>query len=143
VRGVEHAGRGAAVEGLGQDGRARGAGELLGDVARVMVDRDDQGAGLRDREADPVQGLAQQGAWPQKAHVLLGPVVAGDLTDQRPQPEPLTAREDHRPAVLLPGHADPARGSEGVHLVRGQQRCLVHALLLASRGPRNAGSSNR
>ena len=99
VRRVEHPGGGAAIERLGQDPRARGAGELLGDVAGVPADRDDERTLRRDGEGHAVEGLAQERARAEEAHVLLRPIGAEHLADQRPQSHALAAGQDHRPAV--------------------------------------------
>ena len=129
---VEHPGRGAPVEGLRQDGRpGRRDGELLGDVARVLPDRGDQGARLRDGEPDAVQGLAEQAPGPEQPCVLLRTVFAEDLPHERAQTHALAPGEHDGPAVLPAGHADDvvALGS----LSTGQKRRrLRHDVLLAS-----------
>ena len=132
---VEHSRGGAAVDRLDQDGRTGGGGELLGDVAGVMPDGHDQGAALRDRQPDAIQGLAQQGPGAQQADVLLGSIAPSTwrTSGRRRWPSPPARTMAQQSAARACGSWSRSSRAQSPGRVASSVGCVIVSSGLAGR----------
>ncbi len=101
VGGHQHAGRGAAVGGLGEDVDLREAGQLRPQVAVVAGLGHDHDARGRDQPRDALQGLPQERLGAGQDRILLGPLVTIEIAGERPEPAALPAGQHDGPQIAV------------------------------------------
>ena len=109
VGGQQHRGRGAAVGGLEQHPRIAPLAQGARDVGGMAPHRHDHRVLRASERRESIDGLLQQRPGVEQRHVLLGTLIAGDLPDERPQPDPFAPRQDDTPERALATHGVDTR----------------------------------